>query len=143
MAGSLPQRALRASQGSGTQRWPNRRCCRRPPQDSLGALGLECGNRRSWSRAHRTSAQLRRIFAGSAGLGGHRPALPESWLMICMPLIVAALVAATTSAARAAAPEIPWPGYAPKMFRWDEDYRSLREQTERSFFPLRLKYIPL
>jgi Alginate export len=66
--------------------------------------------------------------------------------MIRIAAMVAALVAATTSAAAAgstAAPTAPWPGYTPKMFRWDEDYRSLRDQTELSFFPYRLKYIPL
>ncbi len=36
-----------------------------------------------------------------------------------------------------------WPGYTPKMSRWDEDYRFLRERPELAFFPYRLKYVPL
>lgn len=61
--------------------------------------------------------------------------------------IAAAVVAATASFAAAAGSTTalvgPWPGYTPKMFRWDEDYRFLRDQPQLAFFPYRLKYLPL
>jgi hypothetical protein len=57
--------------------------------------------------------------------------------------LVAAVASSAVAAQSAGAPSIPWPGYIPKMFRWDEDYRSLRDQAGRAFLPYRLKYIPL
>jgi hypothetical protein len=67
--------------------------------------------------------------------------------MTQMLAIAVALVAATASSA--AAGQSPtalagsWPAYTPKMFRWDEDYRFLRDQAGLAFFPYRLKYLPL
>lgn len=69
--------------------------------------------------------------------------------MRCSLTIAAALLAAAPLSVTAApstpepAPQQPWPGYAPKMFRWDEDYRFLRDRPGLGFFPYRLKYIPL
>src|SRR5262245_22867002 len=66
--------------------------------------------------------------------------------MMWMPVFMAALMAATAACAAdqsSSASSVPWPGYTPKMFRWDEDYRSLRGQDELSHLPYRLKYLPL
>ena len=61
--------------------------------------------------------------------------------------ISAALVAAAATSAAVAqsvpATEPAWPGYTPKMFRWDEDYRFLSDRPGVPLFPYRLKYIPL
>src|SRR5882724_1247613 len=35
------------------------------------------------------------------------------------------------------------PGYAPKAFRWDEDYQYIRDLPQPLPFPLGLKYVPL
>ena len=67
--------------------------------------------------------------------------------MIRIPAIAAALVAATAAAVCVAqstrTPSVRWPGYTPNMFRWDEDYRFLRDQPGLALFPYRLKYIAL
>ena len=64
--------------------------------------------------------------------------------MIWRRALAAAVVAAAASSTVAAqSPGVGWPGYVPKLFRWDEDYSSLRGQAGLSFFPYRLKYIPL
>jgi hypothetical protein len=39
--------------------------------------------------------------------------------------------------------QAPWPGYVPKLFRWDEDYSYLRDASGQRPYPLRLKYVPL
>lgn len=55
-----------------------------------------------------------------------------------------ALLAASLALApgEALAQTAPWPGYAPKMFRWDEDYGRLKDQA-RPDLPLKLKYLAL
>src|SRR5205085_390760 len=135
------------SEGCQTQRRPQRCRRHRSPEDSPGRLGLGAGNRRRRRRAHRAATWLRRIPAGGTNLGGRRPALPGPPFMIRIPAIAAALVAATASAVCVAqstrTPSVRWPGYTPNMFRWDEDYRFLRDQPGLALFPYRLKYIAL
>lgn len=58
-------------------------------------------------------------------------------------VLSALLTAPTVTQAQATVTPAIWPGYTPKIFRWDEDYSSLRDQEGPLPYPLRLKFIPL
>ncbi|SEE20397.1 Alginate export [Rhizobiales bacterium GAS188] len=58
--------------------------------------------------------------------------------------ILALVLAPTSVVAQEATPTAPaWPGYVPKLFRWDEDYGFLRNAADPVPYPLRLKYLPI
>jgi hypothetical protein len=81
-------------------------------------------------------------------MGAHRRGLSVAdpvRARLCAIASSAALMIAPTAlrAQEAAASQSPWPGYIPKLFRWDEDYSYLRDVSGPLPYPLRLKYVPV
>jgi hypothetical protein len=61
-------------------------------------------------------------------------------LLLALPGLVSGQ---TTTAPPAPPAATPWPGYAPQILRWQEDYAGLKDVAPGAGFPLDLKYIPL
>src|SRR5260221_14515061 len=57
--------------------------------------------------------------------------------------LIASVLAVLVAAALDSEVSFADPGYAPKAFRWDEDYHYLRALPQPLPFPLGLKYVPL